>query len=64
MKVLQSDRLARLALDNSQNEPILRRIHVDKTAKRLRHYLAAVGWVVNFLLLSYFEIIVKVVILF
>nr|KAG5705251.1 hypothetical protein BaRGS_011277 [Batillaria attramentaria] len=44
MKALQSDRLARLAMEGVPNEPIARRQLVDKTAKRLRQALASVGW--------------------
>ncbi|XP_064631563.1 KAT8 regulatory NSL complex subunit 3-like [Lineus longissimus] len=44
MKALQSDRLARLAYEGHAKEPIMRRIHVDKTAKRVRQALASVGW--------------------
>lgn len=44
IKSLQSDRLARLAMEGVPNEPIARRQLVDKTAKRLRQALASVGW--------------------
>lgn len=44
VKALQGDRLARLAFSGHTNEPILRRLCVDKTAKRVRHVLAAAMW--------------------
>jgi len=44
VKALQGDRLARLAFSGHTNEPILRRLCVDKTAKRVRHILAAAMW--------------------
>ncbi|XP_046562745.1 LOW QUALITY PROTEIN: KAT8 regulatory NSL complex subunit 3-like [Haliotis rubra] len=42
MKALQADRLARLSCLDT--EPIQRRVHIDKTAKRVRQALASVGW--------------------
>ncbi|XP_076105175.1 uncharacterized protein LOC143073479 isoform X2 [Mytilus galloprovincialis] len=44
MKALQSDRLARLSYVDTKNEPIMRRIHIDKTARRIRQALAGVSW--------------------
>ena len=44
MKVLHADRLARLANRDVDNEPLLRRITVDKSAKRLRAVLAGALW--------------------
>ncbi|XP_064599925.1 KAT8 regulatory NSL complex subunit 3-like [Liolophura sinensis] len=44
MKILQADRLARLTYEVTSNEPVLRRINVDKTAKRLRQALGSVTW--------------------
>ena len=41
MKVLGQDRLSRLATDGADQEPILRRLSVDKSAKRMRAVLAA-----------------------
>ena len=44
MRLLQADRLARLAQAGNWNEPVLRRITVDKTVRRVRQMLASVGW--------------------
>jgi hypothetical protein len=44
MKALQSDRLARLANAGHANEPVLRRLCIDKTAKRIRQALAGAAW--------------------
>ena len=44
VKVLHADRLARLAQAGIANEPIQRRLVVDKTAKRIRALLASVMW--------------------
>merc|ERR1719474_707405 len=41
LKVLTQDRLARLALEGVDNEPVLRRIAIDKSCKRIRSVLAA-----------------------
>jgi len=41
MKVLTQDRLARLALEGVDNEPVLRRLAIDKSCRRARAVLAS-----------------------
>jgi hypothetical protein len=44
VKILQGDRLSRLAFFGHSNEPLMRRLCIDKTAKRVRHALASAIW--------------------
>ncbi|XP_066599701.1 KAT8 regulatory NSL complex subunit 3 [Prorops nasuta] len=44
IRILTSERLARLAKANSSFEPIFRRLSVDVSAKRFREILGSVGW--------------------
>lgn len=44
MKILSCDRLSRLSLEGMENEPIHRRLVVDKSAKRFRHLMASIFW--------------------
>lgn len=47
-RVLHNDYLARLTHNNTWNEPVLRRITVDKTARLLRQILGTVSWDVKY----------------
>ncbi|XP_042233557.1 factor-induced gene 2 protein-like isoform X5 [Homarus americanus] len=44
VQILDSDRLGRLALKDSHNEPVTRRALVDKTSAKFRQALARVNW--------------------
>ncbi|GFO25842.1 kat8 regulatory nsl complex subunit 3-like, partial [Plakobranchus ocellatus] len=44
MKILQADRLARLSIIDTKNEPIQRRLQIDKAAKRIRFAFGNIGW--------------------
>ncbi|KAK4318834.1 hypothetical protein Pmani_010156 [Petrolisthes manimaculis] len=44
VQILDSDRLGRLALKNTHNEPVTRRALVDKTSAKFRQVLARVNW--------------------
>ncbi|KAK7081582.1 KAT8 regulatory NSL complex subunit 3, partial [Halocaridina rubra] len=44
VEVLHADRLSRLALKDTHNEPVTRRAQVDKTSAKFRKALASVNW--------------------
>lgn len=44
VNILNNDHLARLAHTSVHNEPIFRRVVVDKSVKRVRNLLATVAW--------------------
>ncbi|CAL1526700.1 unnamed protein product [Lymnaea stagnalis] len=50
MRVLQADRLARLSITGTKNEPIQRRLQIDKAAKRVRFAFANIGWEMTLIL--------------
>jgi len=50
MRVLQADRLSRLAIQETKNEPIMRRLQVDKAARRVRQAFANTGWDMSLIL--------------
>ena len=47
MKILQSDRLARLSYESLPNEIILKRNLIERTAAKLRQLFATAGWDLN-----------------
>jgi regulatory NSL complex subunit 3 len=44
MKILQSDRLARLSYESLPNEVVLKRNLIERTATKFRHLFASFGW--------------------
>lgn len=44
VRLLHADRLARLAYQRNANEPVLRRLAVDRAASRMRRLLGSYGW--------------------
>ena len=42
--ILNSDHLARLAHTDSHNEPVARRVTIDKSVERVRRLMATVSW--------------------
>ncbi|XP_068235306.1 KAT8 regulatory NSL complex subunit 3-like isoform X2 [Palaemon carinicauda] len=44
VEILDADRLSRLALKNTHNEPVSRRAQVDKTSAKFRKVLGQVNW--------------------
>lgn len=44
MKILQTDRLARLSYEGLPNEIILKRNLIERTATKFRHLFASAGW--------------------
>jgi regulatory NSL complex subunit 3 len=44
ISVLEDDVLARLAFAGEANEPVMRRLHNDKTAKKVRRILGDIAW--------------------
>ncbi|XP_066972866.1 uncharacterized protein Rcd1 isoform X1 [Macrobrachium rosenbergii] len=44
VEILDADRLSRLALKNTHNEPVSRRAQVDKTSAKFRKALGQVNW--------------------
>lgn len=42
--ILNTDRLARLTCAGSPNEPVLRRIAIDKSVNRMRRLMVTVSW--------------------
>uniref|UniRef100_A0A146KX35 KAT8 regulatory NSL complex subunit 3 n=1 Tax=Lygus hesperus TaxID=30085 RepID=A0A146KX35_LYGHE len=44
LRILSHDRLARLTQQSSWNEPVLRRVSIDKSARRFRTLLSTYSW--------------------
>jgi len=49
MKILHSDRLARLSYEGLINETILKRNLIERSANKFRHLFASAGWDLNLL---------------
>jgi regulatory NSL complex subunit 3 len=49
MKILHSDRLARLSYESLTNETILKRNLIERSANKFRHLFASAGWDLNLL---------------
>lgn len=47
VRILNSDRLSRLTYKGHWNEPVMRRITVDKSARRFRQAMSLVDWDVD-----------------
>ncbi|XP_076308302.1 uncharacterized protein LOC143223773 isoform X2 [Tachypleus tridentatus] len=57
VKILNTDRLARLTYEGTNNEPVMRRLAVDKTAQRIRQVFSSFSWDDKLLLWLYQTIV-------